>query len=256
MAGPEEVLVEHRDGCAWVTLNRPPLNLLTPGLIARLYEIFASLRREETVRAAVIAATGPHMTGGMQIEELRDLSPSSAERLISELRDAIEAVHEAPFPTIAMVNGVCLGAGLELVMACDMRIASKDARFGLPEVRAGIPSVIHAALLPHLVGPGRAAELLLTGESISGVQALAWGLVNRGVEPSDLRAATERLIGDILKCGPQAIRLQKALIIRWRNSDLRTAISAGVEAFGRAYASDEPRLAMEAFLEKPPATFD
>jgi len=192
----------------------------------------------------------------MQLEEMRDLSPSSAQSLISRLRDAIEAVHEAPFPTIAMVNGACLGAGFELVMACDIRIASSEARFGLPEVRVGIPSVIHAALLPRLVGPGRAAELLLTGESISADQALGWGLVNRVVEPSGLRAATEGLVGEILKCGPQAIRLQKELIIRWRNSDLRTAISAGVEAFALAFASDEPRMAMEAFLEKRPATFD
>jgi enoyl-CoA hydratase/carnithine racemase len=80
--------------------------------------------------------------------------------------------------------------------------------------------------------------------------------VNRVVEPSGLRAATEGLVGEILKCGPQAIRLQKELIIRWRNSDLRTAISAGVEAFALAFASDEPRMAMEAFLEKRPATFD
>ncbi len=235
MSGSEEVRIEHRDGCAWVTLNRPPLNLFTPGLIARLHETFASLHREETVRVAVIAATGPHMTGGMQLEEMRDLSPSSAQSLISRLRDAIEAVHEAPFPTIAMVNGACLGAGFELVMACDIRIASSEARFGLPEVRVGIPSVIHAAFAD---------------------QALGWGLVNRVVEPSGLRAATEGLVGEILKCGAQAIRLQKELIIRWRNSDLRTAISAGVEAFALAFASDEPRMAMEAFLEKRPATFD
>jgi enoyl-CoA hydratase len=250
MTAGGNVRVGRRGSCAWVTLDRPPLNLLTPQLIETLADTFMSLASDESVRAAVITGAGRHLTGGMQIEELRDLSKTSAERLISRLRRTIDAIHEAPFPTVAMVNGACLGAGFELVMACDLRVLSTDARLGLPEVRVGIPSVIHAALLPALIGPGRAAELLLTGESVPAEQAHAWGLANRLAGPAHLLPETERLIDEILRCGPNAIRLQKELIIRWRNADLRTAISAGVDAFGRAFTTDEPRSAMQAFLDK------
>src|SRR5437763_12707183 len=117
------------------------------------------------------------MTGGMQIEVLRDLTPSLAKAFITRLHEAIRAVHEAPFPTVCMMNGHCLGGGFELAMACDMRTAATGALMGLPEIRVGVPSVIEAALLPPLIGPARAAECLLTGESISARQALEWGLV-------------------------------------------------------------------------------
>ena len=245
-----EVRVEHRDGCAWVTLDRPPLNLLTPELIAELGRAFGELRRDGGVRVAVVSGAGRAMTGGMQLQVLRDLDRHTGRAFIGELCSTIRAVHEAPFPTVAMINGACLGAGFELVLACDLRVASTTAQLGLPEVQVGIPSVIHAALLPTMVGPGRAAELLLTGESIGADQALAWGLVNRVAPPERLVAETERLVGAILAGGPTAIRLQKELVVRWRNVDLRTAIALGLEAFEQAYASDEPRAAMQAFLDR------
>jgi len=159
-------------------------------------------------------------------------------------------VHDAPFPTVCMVNGACLGAGFELAMACDLRVASEAALLGLPEIRVGIPSVIEAALLPALVGPGRAAEILLTGDPVSARQALEWGLVNRVVPPAELRAATAGLLGRILDCAPGAVRLQKELMVRWRNTDLRTAVEYGVNAFGQSFATGEPREAMDAYLEK------
>src|SRR5262245_37356353 len=166
------VQVEQRNGCAWVALDRPPLNLMVPDMIEGLRTTFAALRRDSRVRGAVLTGRGPHLTAGMQLQFLRDLPAHEAKAFITSLRDAIHAVHEAPFPTIAMMNGACLGGGFELALACDMRVAAVDARMGLPEIRVGIPSVIQAALLPPLVGPGRAAELLLTGESIDAPTAL------------------------------------------------------------------------------------
>src|SRR5262245_42263100 len=163
--------VERRAGCAWVTLDRPPLNLLVPDLLRAIRDAFQELVRDPTVRAAVVTGAGRATTGGMQVQVLRDLEPASARALIALVHEAIHAVHEAPFPTICMVNGACLGAGFELAMACDMRVASTAATLGLPEVRVGVPSVIEAALLPGIVGPGRAAEILLTGEPVSARQA-------------------------------------------------------------------------------------
>lgn len=250
-----QVRVERRGECAWVTIDRPPLNLLTPKLIGTLREVFVGLRRDERPRVAVLGAAGRVFTAGMQLQVLRDLDRGRARAFIAELAGMIRAVHEAPFPTIAMINGACLGGGFELVMACDLRVAASGARLGLPEVRVGIPSVIHAALLPALVGPGRAAELLLTGETLSAEQALGWGLVNRLAPAERLLAETEALVGSILACGPTAIRLQKELLVRWRAVDPDTAVELSYEAFARAYEGGEPREAMQAFLEKRPPRF-
>src|SRR5262249_45563425 len=182
----------------------------------------------------------------MQLQFLTGLDAARAKAFISSLHDAIRAVHEAPFPTVAMVNGACLGAGFELAMACDVRTAAAGASLGLPEVRVGLPSVIGAALLPALVGPGRAAEMLLTGDSVSAETALAWGLVNRVAPAAELEAVTLDLARRIVECSPAAIRLQKELIIRWRNTDLRTAVEVGINAFAQTYATEEPHQAMPA----------
>jgi enoyl-CoA hydratase/carnithine racemase len=250
------VRVEERHGCAWVTLDRPPLNLIVPEMIAGLRAAFEALAGDPAVRAAVVTGAGRAVTAGMQLQFLETLTAAAAKPFITSLHEAIRAVHEAPFPTVCMVNGACLGAGFELAMACDLRTAAAGAPMGLPEVRVGVPSVIEAALLPALVGPGRAAELLLTGESIPAETALAWGLVNRVAPAADLERVTVDLLDRVLAGGPAALRLQKELMIRWRGTDLRTAIDAGINAFAHAYATEEPREAMRAYLQKRPPRHD
>ncbi|HET6367419.1 MAG TPA: enoyl-CoA hydratase-related protein [Pseudomonadales bacterium] len=250
MTADGAVHVERRGGCAWVTLDRPPLNLLEPGVIRALRDAFAGLARDPAVRAAVVTGAGRATTGGMQIQFLMDLGPAEAKLFITQLHEAIQSVHEAPFPTICMVNGPCLGAGFELALACDLRVMSTEASFGLPEIRIGVPSVIEAALLPGMVGPARAAEILLLGAPVTAAQALEWGLVNRVAPPSELEAVTQGLVESILAFAPTAVRLQKELIVRWRNTDLRTAIDSGINAFAQSYATGEPREAMLAYLEK------
>jgi enoyl-CoA hydratase len=256
MAGQEFVRVDLRGGCAWVTLDRPPLNLIVPEMVQGITMTFGRLRADPSVRAAVITGSGRLMTGGMQLEVLRDLTPASAKAFIMTLHEAIHAVHEAPFPTLCMINGHCLGGGFELAMACDMRTAAAEALMGLPEIRVGVPSVIEAALLPALIGPGRAAEFLLTGERMTAAQALDWGLVNRVAPRERLEMVTAEIVDRILECAPGAVRLQKELIIRWRNTDQRTAIEYGINAFAQAYATEEPREAMQAFLEKRKPRFE
>ncbi|HEX9821005.1 MAG TPA: enoyl-CoA hydratase-related protein [Methylomirabilota bacterium] len=250
------IRVERRGGVVRCTLDRPPLNLLEPGLIASIRTTFAALAGDHTVRLAVVTGAGRAFTGGMDVRELRDLDAASATALISGLHDAIDAVHRAPFPVIAAVNGHALGAGFELALACDLRVAAAEATLGLPEVRVGVPSVIQAALLPPLIGPGRAAELLLTGASIGAEQALAWGLVNRVVARAALDAAVEETVAAITACAPEAVRLQKQLIVRWRESDLSSAVRAGIPAFAAAYATGEPREGAAAFLEKRAPRFE
>src|SRR6202008_2092265 len=135
-------------------------------------------------------------------------------------------------------------------------VAASGAIFGLPEVRVGVPSVIQAALLPPLIGPGRAAEMLLTGASVGAADALAWGLVNRVVEREGLDAAVEALVERIVACAPTAVRLQKQLIGRWREKALTTGVRAGIPASAASSGPGEPREAARAFLEKRPPRFE
>jgi enoyl-CoA hydratase/carnithine racemase len=244
------VVLAVADGVARCRLNRPPLNLLDPTLLEALRACFEGLARDGSVRVAVIAGAGRAFTAGMNVRVLHDLDVARAKTLITLVHEAIHAVHEAPFPVIAEVQGACLGAGFELAMACDLRVAADTASFGLPEVRVGVPSVIEAALLPLLVGPGRAAEMLLCGTPISADQALSWGLVNRVVSGARLAEATGELVRQIVDCAPAAIRLQKELMIRWRQTDLATAVRLGINAFATAYATGEPQEGARAFLEK------
>jgi enoyl-CoA hydratase len=255
-ADPPFVRVERRGGAVRVTLDRPPLNLIVPEMIRGIKTTFDELRADSRVRVVVLTGSGRAMTAGMQLQFLQDLSAREAKAFIGTLHDAIRAVHEAPFPTICMMNGHCLGGGFELAMACDLRVAAAEALMGLPEIRVGVPSVIEAALLPQLIGPARAAECLLTGESITAHRALEWGLVNRVVPLAQLEQATTELVDRILECSPTAVRLQKELIIRWRNTDLRSAVEYGINAFAQAYATGEPREAMQAFLDKRAPRFD
>ena len=249
-------LTLQRAGAAvWCTLDRPPLNLFEPTLIKAVRDSFTELAADRATRVAVIVGNGRAFTAGMDVRVLRDLDAGRARELITELHDAIAAVHRAPFPVIAAVNGACLGAGFELALACDLRVAAAGASFGLPEVRVGVPSVIQAALLPPMIGPGRAAEMLLTGAPITAAQALDWGLVNRVVPDDRVGAAAEELVAAVLASGPEAIRLQKELIVRWRETDLATAVRYGINAFVAAYATAEPREGMNAYLEKRRPSF-
>ncbi len=215
-----------------------------------LTDTFAALARDPQLRVAVLTGRGRAFTAGMDVNVLGGLDVTGAKELITSLGAAIAAVHDAPFPVIAAVNGPALGGGFELALACDIRIAVHGALLGLPEVRVGVPSVIHAALLPAMIGPGRAAELLLTGEPVVADDALAWGLVNRVVPADMLPETVDAVVERIASAGPSAVRLQKELIVRWRSTDLATAVQYGINAFAMAYASGEPHEAARAFLEK------
>jgi len=247
--------VERAGAAVWCTLDRPPLNLFEPTLIRAVRDTFTELAADRTTRVAVIVGNGRAFTAGMDVRVLRELDTARARELITTLHDAIAAVHRAPFPVIAAVNGPCLGAGFELALACDLRVSAASATFGLPEVRVGVPSVIQAALLAPMIGPGRAAEMLLTGAAVGAARALEWGLVNQVVPDDRLRAVVDELVAQILAAGPEAIKLQKELIVRWRETDLTTAVRYGINAFATAYATDEPREGANAYLEKRPPNF-
>jgi enoyl-CoA hydratase len=173
-----------------------------------------------------------------------------AERFIGLVHQTCDCLRRLPVPVIARIDGYALGAGLEVAVSCDLRIASTRAMFGMPEVKVGIPSVVEAALIPHLIGWGRARELLLTGEIIDADTALRWGLVERVVTPDALDRETDKMVDALLSAGPQAVRRQKALMREWEKLPIDRAIGAGVEAFVQAFDSDEPKRLLGAFAAR------
>jgi enoyl-CoA hydratase/carnithine racemase len=225
------------------------LNCLSTAQIARLKEAFAALGADETLRAVVLTGAGQRaFIGGADLEDLGSLDADSARLFITRLHQACKAIRDCPVPVIARVNGFCLGAGLEVAASCDMRAAADSAKFGMPEVHMGLPSVIEAALLPGQIGWGRTREMLLTGAMSTAAEALAMGFVQRVAPAAGLDAAVDGWLADICRATPQAVRAQKALMDRWQRVSLEEGVLAGIDALAQAYTTGEPQAAIEAFF--------
>jgi enoyl-CoA hydratase len=231
--------------------NAGPLNILGSAVMNGVRAGLEVLATERQIRALVIAGQSEKsMIGGADIKEMARLDQASAEKFITGLRDLCEAVRAFPAPVIARIPGWCLGGGLEVAAACDFRIAAHDAKFGMPEVRVGIPSVIHAALLPRLIGWGRARWLVMTAENIDAPTALAWGLVDVVAPQGGLDAAVERTVTALLECAPEALRAQKALLRQWEELPLKESVNLSIGVFGRSYLTGEPQRLMQAFVDR------
>jgi len=254
-AATVSVRLDQRPGgaVAHVTIeNAAKLNTLGHALMIDFVGQVEALAARDDLRAVVLTGAGPKaFIGGANIHEMAALNAEGARAFITLVHRSCACLRELPVPVIARVNGYALGAGLEVAAACDLRIASANAVFGMPEVKVGIPSVVEAALLPGLIGWGRTRELVLFGENIDAPTALAWGLVEQVVAPDALDAAVERRLASLLAAGPHAVRLQKQLIRRWEDLTLSQAISAGIESFTKSFASDEPARMMHAFTSRP-----
>ena len=229
--------------------NRATLNVVNGDLVHQLSESLELLAIDAEVRALVLSGAGTQaFIGGADIREMVKFDEESARSFITNLHGFCRRLRDCPVPTIARIDGYCLGAGMEIAASCDLRAATTRARFGMPEVRVGIPSVIEAALLPRLVGLGRARELLLTGDIIDAESAHAMGFVQRLAEPDDLDSAISAWLGSIRAAGPSAVRAQKELLNLWEQLDLEGAIEAGIGFFANAYRTEEPRRMMGNFL--------
>jgi enoyl-CoA hydratase/carnithine racemase len=234
---------------AWVTIdNEAKRNALNSSVLRRFAETVEGLGTHAELRAAVVTGAGERaFVGGADIREMAALPDHvAATRFIEAVHRACNAVRELPVPVIGRINGHALGAGLELAAACDLRIAASNATFGMPEVLLGLPSVVEAALLPTLIGWGRARRLLLLGETIGAEEAL-----ERVAEPgAALDAAVAEWLAMLGRAGPQALRLQKRLIRAWEDLPMAEAIRAGVGTFAEAWRGEEPRRMLRAFLDR------
>ncbi len=240
------------DGIATLTLcNSKKINIVGSQAILELTAAIDTLKQRGDVRVLILRGEGDKaFIGGADIYEMATLTPPTAEAFITRLKNLCEAVRSFPVPVIARLSGYTLGGGLEIAAACDLRISSSDGAFGMPEVAVGIPSVIHAVLLPLLVGQSRATWLLMTGESINAATALQWGLVHEVLEPSQLDARIKALSQRLAGFGAAALAQQKVLMRSWQSLAPDAAIDATVPEFGKAFATGEPQRYMQAFIQR------
>ena len=231
--------------------NRARLNVLSTPLIRQLTDAMRELYGDPDLRAVILTGAGDRaFVGGADVRELAELDTTSAYPYITRLHLACASIRKMPVPVIARIDGYCLGGGIEIAVSCDLRVASTVSTFGMPEVRLGIPSVIEAALMTRLIGPGKTRQLVYTGESIPAGEAAECGLVDKVVPPETLDETVDAWARSIASAGPRAIRLQKALVRRWDDIPLDHGIQAGMRSFTMAFATDEPHQRMRQFLDR------
>jgi enoyl-CoA hydratase/carnithine racemase len=222
--------LEREGQVARIFLNRPEkANALDSPTLEALRGALRALAADRSLRAVVLGGRGRSFCGGADREELETLTAETARAFVTRIHDVCQAIREAPLPVVARLHGAVIGAGLEIAAACDLRVAAEGTKFAMPEVRLGIPSVVEAALLPRLMGSGRAAWLVLTGEAIDTGRALAWGLIE---EVGD----EEKVVKTLLAADREALRMQKQLLQLWDEASLATSVAASIERFARAHA--------------------
>ncbi|RDI95046.1 enoyl-CoA hydratase [Meiothermus sp. QL-1] len=236
---------------ALVTVRRPQaLNALNQDVLLELAEVTEVIAQDPRVRVAIFTGEGRAFVAGADIGEIAALEDVFAAREFAILGQSVfNEIAALPLPTIAAINGYALGGGLELALACDLRVASHKARLGLPEVGLGIiPGFGGTQRLPRLLGRGRALDLIYTGRHVTAEEALSLGLVNRVGE--DALETARELAALILKNAPVALALAKEAVGRGENLDLQEALEIEADLFGMACATQDMREGTRAFLEK------
>lgn len=255
---PENLLLEISEGIATVTINRPAaMNAMTIATLEELESVVAEISRTPDIRAAILTGAGAKaFVAGADIAVMRDMTSTQARDLALRAHRIYTSIEQAPKPFIAAVNGYALGGGCELAMACDIRIASENARFGQPEINIGIlPGFGGTQRLPRLVGKGRALEIILTGEMIDARESLRIGLVNKVVAPEELLTESRQLARKIAAKGLVAVRLCKEAVGNGLEMDLGKACAYEAELFAYSFSTADQKEGMSAFLEKRPAVF-
>jgi enoyl-CoA hydratase len=250
-----------RDGpVAVLAVCRPEkLNALSDATLEELMAAFTELRADDAVRCVVLTgaqAKRPAFVAGADIAELAGQDPLAARRRSRLGQGVCDLIEGLGKPVIAAVNGFALGGGLELALACHIRLASEGAKLGLPEVTLGIiPGYGGTQRLPRLVGMGMALELITTGRMIDAEEARSLGLVNRVLPPADLLPAAKELALKIAANGPIAVRLALDAALRGASLPLAAGLQGEQELFALVSSTADMREGLKAFLEKRPAQF-
>lgn len=252
------LLAEKRGEVLVVTIHRPQqLNALNAETMGELDSVFGELDSDETVRGVILTGGGEKaFVAGADIKELAGETPTSGRQTSARGQAVLRRIETSVKPVVAAINGFALGGGLELALACHLRIAAEGATMGLPEVKLGvIPGYGGTQRLARLVGKGRALELILTGGRIDAGEAHRIGLVNRVVPPQRLLPEAEALLREILANGPLATEYALMAVERGLEGTLDEGLMLESSLFGLLCATEDMREGMKAFIEKRPPRF-
>ena len=256
----EKIIYEKKDHALWIILNRPDKkNAQDPQTREELSRALKRGRDDDDIHLMVITGAGDDFCAGGDIVNFPRNPVEFMERIglqVTGKKRPIELIREIPKPVIAMVKGLALGAGMELAMACDMILASENARFGQPEINVGlIPGGGGTQLLPRLVGEKKAKELVMTGGLISAREACEIGLVNRSVPEDELMETVEKLVADLLKKSPIILKFAKMAV----NKTFETPLSAGLayesDLCALCFGTEDLKEGARAFSEKRPPVY-
>ena len=254
----QTLLFDVKDGVAVVTINRPDkLNALNDQVMAELADAAERIATDPAIKGAILTGAGPKsFVAGADIGDLAKQGPFDGKARAMRGQGVLRRLETCGKPVIAAVNGFALGGGCELAMACHIRIASENAKFGQPEVKLGIaPGYGGTQRLPRLVGKGVAMQLILTAEMIDAAEAYRIGLVNKVVPANELMTESEKMLRGILSMGPLAVRLSMEAIDHGLEMTLDDGLLLEANHFGLLAATQDTKEGLSAFLEKRPAKF-
>ncbi len=248
----ETIILDRKEGIGYLTINRPKVfNAINNQMIEEMKRAIEEFHQDKLVGVVIITGTGKAFQTGADIEELSQMSPLEILQWNQGVVENFDALEKMRQPVIAAINGYALGGGLELALACTIRIAADSAKMGLPEVKIGIlPGAGGTQRLPRLIGKGLAAEMILTGEMIDAKEAYRIGLVNRVVPAEQLMATAEEIGRKILRNAPIAVALAKDAIEVGKNLPLDGAIQYAQKNCITCFSTEDMKEGTAAFLEK------
>jgi len=254
----ENIQSAHSNGITTITINRPKkLNALNKATIQELHDAFDEANKDKATKVIIITGSGEKaFVAGADISEFADFDVKEGAKLSAQGQDLLfDFVENLSTPVIAAVNGFALGGGLELAMACHFRVASSNAKMGLPETSLGvIPGYGGTQRLPQLVGKGRAMEMVMTAGMIDAEQALNYGLVNHVVEQGELLPLAEKIASKIMRNSSVAIgKAIKAINANYK--DGKDGYKVEIKQFGKCFGTEDFVEGTTAFLEKRKAEF-
>ena len=254
----ENLLYEKKDGIAYVTFNRPKfLNALNRKTMEELHQVLRDARDDASVRVLILTGAGEKaFVAGADIHELAQQTPVDGKEFSLYGQGVLHLLETMGKPSICAINGFALGGGCELAMSCSIRLASKTAKLGQPEVKLGIlPGYGGSQRLARLCGKGTAHEVCLTGEMITAEEAQRIGLVNHVHEPAELLPAAEAMAKKIIEKAPLAVKYCMEAIERGVEMPLEEGLFLEATLFGLCCATEDMREGTTAFLEKRAAQF-
>ena len=248
--------LEEKDHIATITIESPPANALSSALLTELNEKLNAIFHNQDIKAIVIQGEGKFFSAGADIKEFTSLQGSAHEEHSKKGQDLFGRIEKFPIPIIAAIHGAALGGGLELAMACDIRIVGKTTKLGLPELTLGIiPGFAGTQRLPQHVGDAKAYEMILTGEPITGEEAANIGLANRAVEEDEVQAEAKALAEKIAAKSKPTIHKVKELVPYARHNTFDEGVAAEAKAFGEVFGNEDAKEGVQAFVEKRQAHF-